>query len=104
MGFDTELGLAWEAPRPTASLRNARLDLLAEHCGLPRARAHELLGAPAGLVARLDELARDGRHRLRLHRRNADEHPRRHAVRSRRSGAARVPPPRARPVARPAAA
>lgn len=75
MGFDTELGLAWEAPRPTASLRNARLDLLAEHCGLPRARAHELLGAPAGLVARLDELARDGRHRLRLHRRNADEKP-----------------------------
>jgi len=73
MGFDTELGLAWEAPEPTASLRHARVDLLAEHCGLAPAHARELLGEPAGLVTRLDELAREGQHRLRIHRRNVDE-------------------------------
>lgn len=31
MGFDTELGIAWEAPEPTESLRSARVDLMAEH-------------------------------------------------------------------------
>ncbi len=73
MGFDTELGIAWEAPAPTASLRDARIDLLAEQCGLPPAGAGELLAQPAGLVTRLDALARARRHRLRIHRRNADE-------------------------------
>jgi phospholipase D1/2 len=75
MGFDTELGLAWEARRATASLRDARIDLLAEQCGVPRAQARELLAPIPGLVARLDELARAQRHRLRIHRRNVDEKP-----------------------------
>jgi len=75
MGFDTELGIAWESPEPTASLRAARINLLAEHCGIPLARASQLLAEPAGLVARLDTLARAGQHRLRIHRRNADEAP-----------------------------
>lgn len=75
MGFDTELGLAWEAPEPTPSLQSARINLLAEHCGVPLALAGDLLAEPAGLVARLDELARTGQHRLRIHRRNADEKP-----------------------------
>jgi hypothetical protein len=34
-----------------------------------------VLAEPAGLVTRLDELAREGRYRLRLHRRNIDERP-----------------------------
>lgn len=74
MGFDTELGIAWEAPVPTPSLRNARIDLLAEQCGLPK-EAGALLAEPAGLVARLDELARSKQHRLRIHERNVDEKP-----------------------------
>jgi phosphatidylserine/phosphatidylglycerophosphate/cardiolipin synthase-like enzyme len=75
MGFDTEIGIAWEAGGPTESLRDARLELLAEHCGVPRRQARELLGPLEGLVARLDALARLGRDRLRLHRRNVDEKP-----------------------------
>jgi phosphatidylserine/phosphatidylglycerophosphate/cardiolipin synthase-like enzyme len=75
MGFDTELGIAWEAPEPTASLRDARIDLLAEQCGLHRELADAVLAPIEGLVARLDELARTGPHRLRVHRRNIDEKP-----------------------------
>jgi phospholipase D1/2 len=75
MGFDTELGLAWEAPAPEPSLRAARIDLLGEHCGVPRDEAEVLLGPTAGLVERLDRLARAGTHELRLHRRNRDEKP-----------------------------
>lgn len=75
MGFDSELGLAWEASAPTESLRSARIDLLAEHCGLPRGAANTLLTPMSGLVARLDDLARAKTHRLRLHGRNSDERP-----------------------------
>lgn len=75
MGFDTELGIAWEAPAPTPSLAAARIDLLAEHVGLARARADAVIGAIPGLVRRLDDLARGKQHRLRIHRRNADEKP-----------------------------
>lgn len=75
MGFDTELGLAWESPTPTDSLRAARVDLLAEHCGLARDLADDILGPVGGLVKRLDELARAKTHHLRIHRRNADEKP-----------------------------
>ncbi|MBA3394868.1 MAG: phospholipase [Deltaproteobacteria bacterium] len=75
MGFDTELGLAWEAPTPTDSLRAARLELLAEHAGVPRAEADARFGEPEGLVARLDDLARAKSHKLRIHRRNVDEKP-----------------------------
>jgi len=75
MGFDTELGLAWEAPAPTPSLAAARIELLAEHVGLVRARADGVIGAIPGLVRRLDHLARGKQHRLRIHRRNDDERP-----------------------------
>src|SRR5690606_21863890 len=75
MGFDTELGLAWEAPAATPSLRAARIELLAEHCGLPADLVVSVLGPTAGLVGRLDGLARAATHRLRIHRRNEDEKP-----------------------------
>lgn len=69
MGFDTELGIAWETEEPTASLRDARVDLLAEHAGVPREHLQEL----DGLVERLDAIAREGAHSI--HRRNVDERP-----------------------------
>lgn len=75
MGFDTELGIAWEAPAATASLHAARLDLMREHCGLSADEARTLLADPRDLVARLDELARAKSHRLRIHKRNVDEKP-----------------------------
>lgn len=75
MGFDTELGLAWEAPAPTASVRAARIELLREHCGLSVVEAEPMLAPIEGLIGRLDELARNEQHRLRIHRRNADEKP-----------------------------
>jgi phosphatidylserine/phosphatidylglycerophosphate/cardiolipin synthase-like enzyme len=71
MGFDTELGLAWEAPEPTASLANARLQLLAEHVGM----APEELADPTDLVAKLDAIARQRQFQLRMHARNVDEKP-----------------------------
>src|SRR5204863_507675 len=73
MGFDTELGLAWEAPAPTDSLRAARIDLMREHAGLTADEAAAILRDPTDLVARLDDLARRGHHRLRIHNRNVDE-------------------------------
>ncbi|MGE0403757.1 MAG: phospholipase D-like domain-containing protein [Kofleriaceae bacterium] len=73
MGFDSELGLAWETIEPTASIASARIDLLAEHCGLDGDEARPLLADSHGLVDRLDTLARAKTHRLRLHRRNVDE-------------------------------
>ena len=75
MGFDTELGVAWEAPTPTESLRNARIDLMAEQCGLSAEEREAVLADPTDLVARLDELARNKQHRLRIHNRNIDEKP-----------------------------
>lgn len=75
MGFDTELGVAWEAPMPNESLRNARLELLAEHCGMTRTEAEAELAAPRGLVARLDRIAKAKQHLLRMHDRNRDERP-----------------------------
>ncbi len=75
MGFDTELGIAWEAPAPTESLRAARLELLAEHCGMTRAEAEARFASPRDLVANLDALARARTHLLRMHDRNRDEHP-----------------------------
>lgn len=71
MGFDTELGLAWEAPEPTPSLRNARMELLEEHVGIA---GHEFEDSE-NLVTRLDAIARQHNHRLRLHKRNVDEKP-----------------------------
>jgi phosphatidylserine/phosphatidylglycerophosphate/cardiolipin synthase-like enzyme len=63
MGFDTELGIAWEAIEPTPSLANARVDLLAEHCGLEGDEARAQLADSYGLVDRLDTLAEARSHR-----------------------------------------
>ncbi len=75
MGFDTELGLAWESPTPSASLRAARLELMAEHCGMSRDEAEARFADPHDLVAKLDALARSKTHLLRMHGRNKDERP-----------------------------
>lgn len=76
MGFDTELGVAWEAPEPTSSLYGARMDLLGEHLGVDGAYANGLLGSdPQGLVARLDAIAAERCYQLRIHGRNQDEKP-----------------------------
>ncbi|MBX3162710.1 MAG: phospholipase [Deltaproteobacteria bacterium] len=71
MGFDSELGVAWESPEPQASLRAVRTSLLAEHAGV----APSVVEPLEGLVGRLDDLARSRAHRLRLHGRNRDELP-----------------------------
>jgi len=76
MGYDTELGVAWESPEPNESLRIARVELLAEHMGLDRPEADRVLGVDShGLVGRLDEIAAARTHQLRLHGRNRDEKP-----------------------------
>lgn len=67
MGLDSELGIAWEAAAPTASLRRARVELMREHCGLVGEAASLVLDEPAGLIERLDRLADKGAHRLRRH-------------------------------------
>lgn len=69
MGFDSELNLTWEArpwrgKRLMASIRAARADLLAEHCG----SREPLLAEPVGLVALLDSLADRPHSRLHRHR------------------------------------
>jgi phospholipase D1/2 len=75
MGFDTELGLAWESPEPTESLRGARLELMAEHCGMSREEAEARFAKPQDLVAKLDALATSKQSLLRMHGRNRDERP-----------------------------
>ncbi len=76
MGYDTELGIAWESPEPTPSLHDARMELLAEHLGLERAEAEDLLGVSTeGIVPKLDELAAASTTLLRLHSRNREEKP-----------------------------
>jgi len=75
MGFDTELGVAWESPVPTESLRTARLELLAEHCGISCEEAEARFASPDDLVAKLDTLAADKTRLLRIHGRNGNEHP-----------------------------
>jgi phosphatidylserine/phosphatidylglycerophosphate/cardiolipin synthase-like enzyme len=74
MSYDSELGLAWEAPDENASIRAARIDLLREHTGLSAEAAEGALGPAAGLIDRLDALAAGGS-RLRVHRLNQDEKP-----------------------------
>ena len=81
MSFDSELGLAWEAPVASPSIRAARIELLREHAGLTAADSEAALGEMAGLVDRLDAIARGRAHRLRLHERNQDELPGRIAAR-----------------------
>ncbi|HWM88264.1 MAG TPA: phospholipase D-like domain-containing protein [Kofleriaceae bacterium] len=74
MSYDSELGLAWEAPVESPSIRAARIDLMREHVGLPAEAAEAALGPIPGLVDRLNAMAGAG-HRLRIHRRNQDERP-----------------------------
>jgi phosphatidylserine/phosphatidylglycerophosphate/cardiolipin synthase-like enzyme len=76
MGYDTELGIAWESPEPTQSLHDARMELIAEHIGVEREEAEGLLGPSThGLVERLDEIASEPTYLLRMHSRNRDEKP-----------------------------
>lgn len=75
MSFDSELGIAWEAPAASPAIRAARVELLREHTGLAVDAAQAELGPMAGLVDRLDAIADGGRHRLRRHARNQDELP-----------------------------
>jgi phospholipase D1/2 len=70
MGFDTELGLAWESAEPEASIRDVRVSLLREHCGV-----EDGLVETDELVTTLDAMARAKTNRLRIHGRNADEKP-----------------------------
>jgi phospholipase D1/2 len=72
LGLDSELGIAWESEAAEPSLRAARIDLMREHCGLDAADAEVILGPAAGLVGRLDRLARARSHRLRLHAKAED--------------------------------
>jgi phosphatidylserine/phosphatidylglycerophosphate/cardiolipin synthase-like enzyme len=69
MGFDTELGVAWESAESRASIRHVRSSLLREHCGVDGDFAED------HLVTRLDALASAKTRRLRIHGRNADEKP-----------------------------
>jgi len=70
MGLDTELNVSWQArPGETQtlrSLRDVRVNLLAEHSGLSGDRA-SVLARMRGLVGALDQLARDPVSRLRRH-------------------------------------
>ena len=75
MSFDSELGIAWEAPDENPSIRAVRIELLARARRPRRRRVRRAPRAAAGLVDRLDALARAGTHRLRIHRRNQDERP-----------------------------
>jgi phosphatidylserine/phosphatidylglycerophosphate/cardiolipin synthase-like enzyme len=75
MGLDSELGLAWESDVVEPTIRDARIELLREHCGLSLDEARPLLAEEAGLVARLDALARARSHRLRLHAMCEDAEP-----------------------------
>ena len=65
MGLDTELNVSWEATSPDdrkvlRSIRRARVNLLAEHCGLRKQPdARRMLRRKRGLVAYLDQLARN---------------------------------------------
>ncbi|MGZ8453312.1 MAG: phospholipase D-like domain-containing protein [Candidatus Binatia bacterium] len=69
MGYDTELNVAWDdvpGSRLARSIRDARVNLLAEHTGLD-AQAGVRLGAVDGLVDYLNGLADSGTTRLRHH-------------------------------------
>lgn len=75
MGFDSELNVSWEASSGSQrklirSIRQARIDLLAEHSGLtPDSEpSRRTLGRVAGLVDSLNRLADSSVSRLRHHR------------------------------------
>ena len=73
MGFDSELNIAWEAVGPggkglAEAIRQVRVGLLAEHCGVRKPAERRRLAQPEGLVAYLNSLADDRHYRLRHHR------------------------------------
>jgi phospholipase D1/2 len=77
MELDTELNVTWEATGPQdaelmASIRAARANLLAEHCGkLDRPEVLHNLERTHGLVEYLDQLAREPGNRLQPLNRDA---------------------------------
>jgi phospholipase D1/2 len=71
MGLDTEINITWEASpnqnRLIRSLRDIRVNLLAEHIGRKDRKEMHRLASAEGLVDHLDQLASDGSCRLRRH-------------------------------------
>jgi phosphatidylserine/phosphatidylglycerophosphate/cardiolipin synthase-like enzyme len=68
LGYDTELNVAWEGQGDdelSGSIRNARIDLLAEHTGLSFEECRQLHSG--GLVQQLNRLADGAATRLRHH-------------------------------------
>ena len=73
MGFDSELNLTWQAGLPwhsrlTRSICAARVDLLAEHCGVVNDDDRQRLAELVGLVDFLNKLADQPGFRLCQHR------------------------------------
>ena len=70
MGLDTELNVSWEArqgePQARRSIREVRVNLLAEHTGLEGDEAAEL-ARDRGLVSYLEQICLDPLSRLRSH-------------------------------------
>jgi hypothetical protein len=71
MGLDTELNVAWESDSfddaVASSIRDVRVDLLAEHTGSSDACERRKLSRTEGLVEYLNELADNRSGRLRHH-------------------------------------
>lgn len=71
MGLDTELNVSWEAAPDEdgliQSIRDIRVDLLAEHTGVREPDGQRELGRIKGLVETLNRLATSGSSRLRHH-------------------------------------
>ena len=73
MGFDSELNVSWEAVSRSQlqlshSIHQARVNLLAEHTGLPMPRHRRKLGRVRGLVDNLNRLADNQSCRLHHHK------------------------------------
>lgn len=72
MGLDTELNISWEAAsdkqqKLVESIRRARVNLLAEHCGIHQEGDTEMLHNIDGLVDLLNRLADDPGYSLQHH-------------------------------------
>jgi hypothetical protein len=68
LGYDTELNVSWEGQTGddlSASIHDARINLLAEHAGFNFAACRKL--GIRGLVRKLNRLADSGASRLRHH-------------------------------------
>jgi phospholipase D1/2 len=71
MGLDTEINVTWEGSpnqnRLVRSIRDLRVNVLAEHIGSKNPKEVHRLASVEGLVDRLDRLAQGGSCRLRRH-------------------------------------